>query len=414
MKNGVEPVAKSSLHYRQRKFFKPSNALWEYKQEKVFENASKEHNLFIKAVPVCENKEIHLFGSDTIEGFWEYYNNLPSSEKIHYEIIRAGIPCKAVIDLEWYTDIEGDNTDEKFETIGEQLNDAFIKLKPDFDKSKIVNACSTRYIKDKWKNSYHFIFPIVFQDIYVLKLFMNHYFTNELIDHTIYTNNRAFRMIGSHKETDNSHTELSLINSNWNIETFKNSLSSYTDGYGEPITYNILDKVLGINSNITYSKIVKHKNTNVEIPESLKTFIFTELGDIEIVERKDNLIILKNITNRKCFITGEFHIHNNAYLTISNDKVYYCCHGKECSGKSKLLGIFNNNKWDKTSFNYELYKDILITKDNKKQLWDMKQYKEDVLFVCSEMGTGKSYQMKQLYESIINKFKSDNKELLKR
>jgi len=302
-------------------------------------------------------------------------------KKIHYEIIRAGKQCKAVIDLEWYTDIEGDNTDEKFETIGTQLNDAFIKLKPDFDKSKIVNAFSTRFIEDKnkWKNSYHFIFPIVFQDIYVLKLFMNHYFTNELIDHTIYTNNRAFRMIGSHKETDNSHTELSLINNDWNIETFKNSLASYIEGYGEPITYNILDKVLGINSNITYSKIVKHKNTNVEIPESLKTFIFTELGDIEIVERKDNLITLRNITNRKCFITGEFHIHNNAYLTISNDKVYYCCHGKECSGKSKLLGIFNNNKWNKTSFNYELYKDILITKDNKKQLWDMKQYKEDVL-----------------------------------
>jgi hypothetical protein len=46
----VDATAKSSLHYRQRKFFKPSNALWEYKQEKVFENAPEEHNLFIKAV----------------------------------------------------------------------------------------------------------------------------------------------------------------------------------------------------------------------------------------------------------------------------------------------------------------------------------------------------------------------------
>ena len=72
-------------------------------------------------------------------------------KKIHYEIIRAGKPCKAVIDLEWYTDIKGDNTYVKFETIGTQLNDAFIKLKPDFDKSKIVNACSTRFIEDKNK-----------------------------------------------------------------------------------------------------------------------------------------------------------------------------------------------------------------------------------------------------------------------
>lgn len=43
----------------------------------------------------------------------------------------------------------------------------------------------------------------------------------------------------------------------------------------------------------------------------------------------------------------------------------------------------------------------------------MKQYKEDVLFVCSEMGTGKSYQMKDLYESIITDFRTKNKELLK-
>jgi hypothetical protein len=68
-----------------------------------------------------------------------------------------------------------------------------------------------------------------------------------------------------------------LINNDWNIETFKNSLASYIEGYGEPITYNILDKVLGINSNITYSKIVKHKNTNVEIPESLKHLFLQNL-----------------------------------------------------------------------------------------------------------------------------------------
>jgi hypothetical protein len=415
LENCVEGATNHSLHYRQRKFFKPLNAHWEYKQDKVFRNALKGHNLFIKAVPVYNNKEIHLFGSSTIESFWEYYDQLPKSERVHYEIIRAGKPCKAVIDLEWYTDVEGANSDEKFETIGKQLNDVFYKLKPDFDKSKIINACSTRFIEDKnkWKNSFHFIFPIVFQDIYVLKLFMNHYFTYDEIDTTIYTNNRAFRIIGSHKETDKSHTELSLIETEWNLETFKNSLASYTEGYGDIITYDILDKLLGINSNVTYSKQVKYKNTNIEIPESLKTFIDKELEDVELVERKDNLITLKNKSNRKCLITGEYHINNNAYLTISKDKVYYCCHGKECSGKSKLLGIFNNNKWNKTSFNYQSYKDILITKDNKQRLWDMTKYEEDVLFVCSEMGTGKSYQMKELYESIINKFKSDNKELLK-
>lgn len=411
----VEGTAKSSLHYRQRKFFKPLNALWEYRQNKVFQDAPKEHNLFIKAVPVSGNKEIHLFGSNTIEGFWDYYNKLPLSERVHYEIIRAGKPCKAVIDLEWYTEIKGEHEYERFENIGTLLSNVFQKLKPDFDKTKIVNACSTRFIEDKkkWKNSYHFIFPIVFKDIYVIKLFMNHYFTYEEIDTTIYTNNRAFRMIGSHKETDKSHTELSLIESEWNIKTFKNSLASYTEGYGDIITYDILDKVLGINSNITYSKQIKYKNTNAEIPENLRDFIDKELKDIELVERKDNLITLRNKTNRKCLITGEYHINNNAYITISKDKVYYCCHGKECSGKSKLVGIFNNNKWNKTSFNYQSYKDILITKDNKQRLWDMTKYEEDVLFVCSEMGTGKSYQMKELYESIINNFKSDNKELLK-
>ena len=51
-----------------------------------------------------------------------------------------------------------------------------------------------------------------------------------------------------------SKIDFSLISCKWNIETFKNSLSSYTEGYGEPITFNILDKVLGINPNITYSK----------------------------------------------------------------------------------------------------------------------------------------------------------------
>ncbi len=76
----VDTTTKSSLHYKQREFFKPINAHWEYKQEKVFENAPTEHNLFIKAVPVYEDKEIHLFGSNTIEGFWKYYNDLSSCE----------------------------------------------------------------------------------------------------------------------------------------------------------------------------------------------------------------------------------------------------------------------------------------------------------------------------------------------
>ena len=61
VENCVDTTAKSSLHYKQRKFFKPINAHWEYKQEKVFENPPKEHTLFIKAVPVYEDKEIHLF-----------------------------------------------------------------------------------------------------------------------------------------------------------------------------------------------------------------------------------------------------------------------------------------------------------------------------------------------------------------
>ena len=84
--NCVEGTTKSSLHYRQRKFFKPLNAHWEYKQNKVFQDSPKEHNLFIKAVPVYNNKEVHLFGSSTIESFCKYYDQLPKSERVHYEI----------------------------------------------------------------------------------------------------------------------------------------------------------------------------------------------------------------------------------------------------------------------------------------------------------------------------------------
>ena len=124
----VEGTAKSSLHYRQRKFFKPLNALWEYRQNKVFQDAPKEHNLFIKAVPVSENKEIHLFGSNTIEGFWDYYDKLPSSDRVHYEIIRSGRPCKAVIDLEWdkIKKIFNLNSDE-LNTVKEYWNEDLIE-----------------------------------------------------------------------------------------------------------------------------------------------------------------------------------------------------------------------------------------------------------------------------------------------
>lgn len=411
----VEMATKLPLHYKCREFFKPLNASWEYRQKKVFDSAKKNHNLFLKAVPVQDEKEIHLFASANIETFWCYYNDLGPSERVHYEIIKADKPCKAVIDLEWYSDIRHDKQDDKFEHIGTQLMDVFYKLDPDFDPHRIVNACSTRFLpdKNKWKNSYHFIFPIAFENVQVLKLFMHHYLDKNIIDLSIYTNNRAFRMIGSHKETDKSNTSLSLINHEWSYETFRDSLASFTEDYKNFITFDILKKKLGITSNITYSKPIT-ETTNVEISSSLEEFIRNQIKDIEIIDRKDNLITLRNKNNRTCYITGENHVNNNAYLIISNDKIYYACHGKECSGKRKLLGVFNKNKWNKTRFSYKLYKDIILTVSNQERLEDMTKYKEGVLFVCSEMGTGKSFQMKELYLQVMEKHKKKHGSLLER
>ncbi|GAG33078.1 unnamed protein product, partial [marine sediment metagenome] len=165
IKGDTENATKLSLYYKNRKFFIPLNASWQYKQKKMFDSAKKEHNLFLKGVPVQDGKEVHLFASTNVETFWCYYNDLPSSERVHYEIVRADKPCKAMIDLEWYSDIEDDQKNNKFKFIGSQIYNVFCKLKPDFDSSKIISGCSTRFLpdKNKWKNSFHFIFPIVFE-----------------------------------------------------------------------------------------------------------------------------------------------------------------------------------------------------------------------------------------------------------
>ncbi len=63
--------------------------------------------------------------------------------------------------------------------------------------------------------------------------------------------------------------------------------------------------------------------------------------EVEIMNIKDNLIILKNISKmRKCIINGEMNETDNAYLTIKNNKLFYHCFDEGCQGKKKLLFEF--------------------------------------------------------------------------
>ena len=146
------------------------------------------------------------------------------------------------------------------------------------------------------------------------------------IDFNVYTKNHPMRCMHSYKDENKGRTfypikiddeKKSITLLKKTKKTTKYLINDYTD---EPKFYKLDIKL----PEIKY----KYKHCNIE---EVKEIILDVMGDVEITEIKGNLIILGNLAQRKCVISGEIHENNNAYVVMRpKDGLYFYCHSDKC------------------------------------------------------------------------------------
>lgn len=146
------------------------------------------------------------------------------------------------------------------------------------------------------------------------------------IDFAVYTRNRAMRIMHSYKDEKKGRTFYpAKINNEKKTITLKKKKK-------------ILIKYL-IND---YSDKTKSYKIEIPLPENkykvtrhnlneVYEIILEHVDDVEVIETRDNLVELRNTSERTCLISGNIDKTDNCYVVIRRDGLYFYCHDDECN-----------------------------------------------------------------------------------
>ena len=301
--------------------------------------------------------------------------NTPREGRVHWEVLRDGVPLCSYWDIDAYFDDPGDQAGRRAELITsfhELLSTAFPDLLGEaFQPAHMRWADSSGYVGKKWKLSLHAIYadPAVgwahchssgkdqprnclneFVKLLVARsetMDCLWYLEQEgdivtrksMIDLKAYSANRALRCLGCHKPGD-SRVLMPL-------DTFSVS---------KDIDVTLIAGFLV--SNWTPSRMLSIRPQHLLLSGRKATAVTrhwieklaAECG-CDVDEVKGSLITLKTRANRTCKITGESYgrVHNRCYLILREGVVIYKQHGVE--------GEFPLAEYD-TEKEYEFYSDV--------------------------------------------------------
>lgn len=324
----------------------------------------------------CIDEDIPTFAFDLANGKgakgffgcgWEYFieTYYPNKEKKHYyEVLRENVPIKLFVDIDAKIseELTVEDCDAVFTNVCEVVCDRVenkLLIKPQF------------FVLDSSRDgvySKHVVFTVFFENIHNLKMFMdNEVFCrlnekeSNIVDKTVYTKNRCFRILYSSKRGKNrplkmqgkddvNYNHRDLVNTLLTLfvpEGFMipKSLRQYFEDYTDDM------RIIQVYSNSCETNSTKASDgfsmskSYDNIPPKLKKVFWVNDWTIKSYTRRENdagefsyHFVVGNIM---CVEKGGYHKSNNHFVNIlPNGDAYIKCADSECFRKPPFK-VFN-------------------------------------------------------------------------
>lgn len=326
------------------------------------------HTVFVS----LERNRNRFFSSfESVDAFRSYYFKFPEDERCFYWVntssVDANITCILHFDLEWYLPEQESTPLARISKLTEIVNQALgIYVDP------IVEDWSRMCGPGRYKHSYHVYFPTVvfdnngkdcmgaFVDDEIIKracgadwLYFDSGINSSLIvDTSIYSNGKQFRVYGSHKEG-------MTLRARPSVELFMaTAIGGCTRAVTtEPVrpTSAISDEDESMDESLPCD--VDHgpihdsytHNTTIKLQRML-----TNRGDNHTQVVFTNGVycgITDQIHGRQCFVSNHIAHSNNCFFRVKPDgSVYYHCHSVGHHDKSKGINIGSIDNVDAVSW----------------------------------------------------------------
>lgn len=318
-------------------------------QERAFSyGLEQNHKLFVQVDLFLENSNGQTKGYGSYKNTKKFWSATKDVDvKCIYEIIREDVPCKFFADIEWHLSHKSvEQVLSDFKVVVSEGMKSIEDFCIDVDEFAILNACNA----DKDKGSLHITHPdVYFANLHDQKRFWSHvkdiidekhpdmffqeetesnYITKTPIDFSVYTKNRAFRLPYSSKMKDGT-PERPLIPSDTERQIDDYIITAPNNG-GECVDVSSLPIDMGT--------IGKRTMVSKALFQTLAETHGVTLGAI-----KGNFVTLKNKGTRRCPIGGEENKSDNAYFSIKDNRVNYCCFDEGCRGRTLCIHKLEDN-----------------------------------------------------------------------
>jgi hypothetical protein len=322
-------------------------------KNEAIKNADANNHKFVVSWQ-CNNSNYWYGSYNNKINFINNLSKTPEIDRKFYEVLTGF--CNTYADLEW-TDmnIREDDVIDNFMSLFKQ---AFRAIDCEVDKYNVSWSVSSgvskkslhfNYIDTKfWKNSkeqnkfWNHFKNILYtlkddcQALFYLESEGNKTIEKCLIDFAVYTKDRQWRTIYSHKHGSdrvlkpcNKHAEIYFEDlEDFNSEFDANCWLAVRDIIrSEPDFYILPENT----KTVCKIKPVEINNDDLEI------IISTHVPNTTIGTVQGNLITLKTIGVRKCIINGEDNLTDNSFLVLKKDGIYFGCHDEGCKNRLTLI-----------------------------------------------------------------------------
>jgi hypothetical protein len=261
--------------------------------------------------------------------FYDFYQNVKEQERCFYEIVLGSRNQKPHFDIDINTKTlpEGEDLisfcENLIKTISLEIRNNLCN-----SQSPKINVYTSH---SSIKRSYHIIIENFYHKSNKEASAFYHQIVNKLpqtmkqyVDMSVYSPSQQFRLLGSTKFGSDRYKR--TIDDVFDKQTFTNSLVSAVDLQRcvfVPLYEMTYDKnPQFIMDNLTFTQSV---NDAKEVLKSYYKSFPLNYDCFSITSVKNNMILLKRERVALCPLCNRKHDHENAYLTMFNDKGYYHC-----------------------------------------------------------------------------------------
>jgi hypothetical protein len=268
-----------------------------------------------------EDKNIKIFTS--FNNYIEfYYYQQKFSERNFYEVIRGSQKLHFDIDCKDEDEKLLDNIISQLSlAINKLLKDPLILVYKSMNKNNTQTKKSAHIIVDRYfhndhheaKTFYHMVLDNIDESLRVY------------VDPCVYSSVQQFRLLGSSKI--NSDRVKILVNrqDGDDLDNFRMSLVTYTKRCSH-IPLSVKTR------KVKKSTAISNKDIDVDrVYQIVKSHVKNFNFDIHNVY--NGIINLKNKGKYLCSICNRVHEHENPYIMLSNNKIYYVCRRAQTEGK---------------------------------------------------------------------------------